>query len=339
MNKLLSIAIPSYNSEDYICRALDSVVLAGDCVEVLVVDDGSVDRTAELALEYVSRYPNIVRYIRKENGGHGDAVMTGLGEAIGRYFYVLDSDDWLDVEGLNRLMELLSKAEREKQSYDMIIVNYIYEKVGKKKPKIIHYRNAVPVGRSFSWDETKKFKIGQYITMHSAVYRTEVLKRCGLRLPKHTFYVDNLFVYYPLPFVKTLIYCDIDLYHYFIGRDDQSVNEKRLIERIDQQLLVSNTMFGMHELDRVKDAKLRRYMSQYLVIMAVICSALFVKIGTPDALQKKKLFWERIQSRYAGQYKYMKKQLLTKIVSKNGAFFTVVIRYGYALARALFQFN
>ncbi len=339
MDKILTIAIPCYNSQDYVRRALDTVVTSGDKVEVIVVDDGSVDATGEIVQEYVEQYPDIVRYVRKENGGHGDAVMTGIREAKGRYFYVLDSDDWLDAKELTRIVDKLSIANRDKVRYDMVIVNYVYEKVTEKHPRTIHYRSAMPVGRAFGWEETNKFRIGQYITMHSAIYRTTLLQSCGLRLPKHTFYVDNLFVYYPLPFVKKLIYFDVDLYHYFIGREDQSVNEKRLMERIDQQVLVTNTMLGMHELDQVESPRLRRYMSQYNTIMTVICSALYAKIGTPDALNKKRKFWERVKSRYAGQYKYMQYQILVVAVRGNSAFTTWITKRGYDLAKVLFHFN
>lgn len=100
----------------------------------------------------------------------------------------------------------------------------------------------------FGWNDVKHFHLGQYILMHSVIYRTDFLKLCQLRLPKHTFYVDNIYVYYPLPHVRTIYYMDVDFYRYFIGREDQSVNEKVMISRIDQQIFVNKSMINMYEL-------------------------------------------------------------------------------------------
>ena len=113
--KLLSIAIPSYNSQDYLSHAVESLLPGGDQVEILIVDDGSTDKTAEMADAYERRYPGIVRAIHKENGGHGDAVMTGLRNASGLYFKVVDSDDWADSEAYPKVLEALSRLQDDPQ--------------------------------------------------------------------------------------------------------------------------------------------------------------------------------------------------------------------------------
>lgn len=107
---------------------------------------------------------------------------------------------------------------------------------------MIHYDNVFPVEQMFGWDDIGKFKIDQYILMHSVIYRTQLLKDCELQLPKHTFYVDNIFVFEPLPYVKKMYYINTNFYRYFIGRDDQSVNETVMISRIDQQIRVTKRM-------------------------------------------------------------------------------------------------
>ena len=103
--------------------------------------------------------------------------------------------------------------------------------------------------------------------MHSVLYRTEMLKLCQLKITEAHFYVDNIYVYYPLPHVRTLYYLNVDFYRYFIGREDQSVNEKIMIGRIDQQLFVTKTMISMYELRMISVKKLRKYMVNYLAIM------------------------------------------------------------------------
>ena len=221
--KLLSIAVPCYNSEGYMRNCIESLLPGGDEVEIIIVDDGSTkDRTAEIADEYAAKYPGIVKAVHQENGGHGQAVNTGLKHATGLYFKVVDSDDWLDKENYPKVLDKLAELVREGQNVDMMLCNYIYDKQGVKHKKVIRYANVFPQDQVFTWKDAKHFHLGQYILMHSVIYRTQMLKNCGLELPKHTFYVDNIFVYYPLPYVKNLYYMNLDLYHYFIGRSDQS---------------------------------------------------------------------------------------------------------------------
>ena len=158
-----------------------------------------------------------------------------------------------------------------KEHYKSIkdISNYVYEKpsVGKSHP--INYRSALPQNVLFTWSEVKHFKISQNILMHSVIYRTQMLKDCKLELPKHTFYVDNVFVYQPLPSVKLMYYLDVNLYRYFIGRDDQSVNEKIMIQRIDQQIKVNKILIDAHDLSKIEDEKLRSYMVKFLAMIMI----------------------------------------------------------------------
>ena len=223
-------------------RAVESVLKGGKDVEIIIVNDGSKDGTEEIGKRYEREYPDIVRVISQENGGHGEAVNTGLLHATGKYFKVVDSDDWLDEEALIQVLNQMKSFEEKDEEVDMFISNYVYEKVGAGHKKVIHYRNCLPQERIFGWNDLGHFRVDQYILMHSVIYRTELLKLCQLRLPKHTFYVDNIYVYYPLPHVSTIYYLDVNLYRYYIGRDDQSVNEKNMIKRIDQQLFVNKTM-------------------------------------------------------------------------------------------------
>ena len=119
--KYITFAIPCYNSQDYMERAIESVLVGGDDVEIIIVNDGSKDRTEEIAKEYEEKYPNIVKAISQENGGHGEAVNTGLSHASGKYFKVVDSDDWLDEEALKKVLETLKDFEEKDQDLDMLI--------------------------------------------------------------------------------------------------------------------------------------------------------------------------------------------------------------------------
>ena len=128
--KLLTFTIPCYNSQDYMRHCIESILPGGEDVEILIVDDGSKDDTAAIADEYAEKYPTIVKAIHQENGGHGEAVNAGIRNATGLYFKVVDSDDWVDAEALRKILEFLKKLESEDEEVDMLISNYVYEKVG-----------------------------------------------------------------------------------------------------------------------------------------------------------------------------------------------------------------
>ena len=275
--KYISFAIPCYNSEAYMEHAVESILPGGEAVEIIIVNDGSSDRTSEIAHEYAEKYPDIVKVVDKENGGHGDAVNSGLSNAQGKYFKVVDSDDWVDEEALHKILKLLRDLEEDDEEVDMLVSNYVYEKVGVTHKRCVHYRNVLPKDEIFRWDDIGHFRLDQYILMHSVIYRTAMLQLSQMRLPKHTFYVDNIYVYYPLPHVRKIYYLDVDFYRYFIGREDQSVNEKNMIARVDQQIFVTKSMIEMYQLRSVTSRKLRQYMINYLAIMMTVSSILLIR--------------------------------------------------------------
>ena len=293
--KLLTIAIPCYNSEDYMEKCVDSLLPGGDDVEILIINDGSKDMTREIANAYQKKHPNIVRAIHQENGGHGAAVNAGIKNASGLFFKVVDSDDWVDAESYRAILAKLKELAGGSETLDMMISNFVYEKQGAKHKRVMRYASVLPQNRLFQWEDAKRFRKGQYILMHSVIYRTKLLKDCGLELPEHTFYVDNLLVCEPLPFVKNLYYMDVDFYRYFIGRDDQSVNEKVMIGRIDQQIKVNKLMLDVHDLWKIPNRKLRRYMFNYLEIITVISTVMLIRSGTKENLEKKRELWRYIK--------------------------------------------
>lgn len=340
--KLLSIAIPSYNSEAYLHKCVDSLLVGGEDVEILIVNDGSKDRTAEIAEEYQKKYPTIVKAIHKENGGHGSAVNTGLEHAEGLYFKVVDSDDWVKESAYMEILRTLREIVGGDTTLDMLISNFVYEKEGEKKNKVMRYRHALPENRIFTWDEVKHFHKGQYILMHSVIYRTKLLKQCGLKLPEHTFYVDNLFVFEPLPYVKTMYYLDVNFYRYYIGREGQSVNEQIMISRIDQQLKVNKIMLDYlidkkAEINRQK--KLRTYMVNYLEIITVISSVLLLRSGTSENLEKKKELWEYIKKKDAMLHVRLRYGIMGNSMNLPGKGGRKISVEAYKICQRFFKFN
>lgn len=337
--KILSVAIPCYNSQDYMRHAVDSALAGGEDVEILIIDDGSTDDTAKIADELEKEHPGIVRAIHQENGGHGEAVNAGLRNAKGLYYKVLDSDDWLDREALIKVLEALRTFIREGRLIDMFLANYVYEKPSLHKHKAIRYEGVFPQNEVFGWDDIKKFKISQNILMHSVIYRTQMLLDCKLELPKHTFYVDNIFVYNPLPFVKSMYYMNVDLYRYFIGRDDQSVNEKVMISRIDQQIKVNKIMIDAYDLTRIRNRKLRDYMVKYLAMMMTVSSVFLIKEGSEESLEKRTELWKYLKNSSKSTFRLVNKQVLSKPMQIRGKAGRKMVVWGYSISRKLYGFN
>lgn len=295
--KILSVAIPCYNSQEYMRKCIDSLLLGGNEVEIIIVNDGSTDDTPKIADEYAAQFPDIIKVVHQENGGHGEAVNAGIRNATGVFFKVVDSDDWVNEAAYHKILETLERLVRQGTSLDMMISNFVYEKQGVKRKKVMHYRSAFPQDQVFTWNDVKFLHKGQYILMHSVIYRTQLLRDCGLELPKHTFYVDNIFVFYPLPHVKTLYYLDVNFYRYFIGRADQSVNEKVMIKRVDQQIKVNKIMIDYYSPKNIKNRKLRHYMTNYLEIMMAVSSIMLIRCGTEEAIEKKVELWEYLKKK------------------------------------------
>ena len=312
--KLLSITVPCYNSQNYMKNCVDSLLEGGNLVEILIVDDGSRDDTAKIADEYAAKYPGIVKAIHQENGGHGEAVNTGLKNATGLYFKVVDSDDWVNKEAYHAILDKLLEITGGPQTLDMMISNFVYEKQGAKRKKVMRYKNYMPQNEIFTWKEMGRMPLGKYILMHSVIYRTGLLRDCGLVLPKHTFYVDNLFVYQPLPHVQTMYYMDVNFY----GRDDQSVNEEVMIRRIDQQIRVNklmiDTIAGVKNLNK----NLRNYMLRYLDIIMAVSSIMLIRSGTEENLAKKKELWRYLKNADLGIYRKLYLSILGRGVNLPG---------------------
>ncbi|MHA7132864.1 glycosyltransferase family 2 protein [Oerskovia turbata] len=321
MTKLLTIVVPCYNSAAYMRRSIDSLLPGGDEVEVLVVDDGSWDQTGAIADEYERLHPGMVRAIHQANGGHGEAINTGLAHATGRYIKIVDSDDWLDPEAYAAVLATLRGFARADDDIDVLVSNFVYEKVDKRKKTAVRYANAIPRDRVLSWDDVGRFRASQYILMHSLIYRTDLLRECGLVLPKHTFYVDNLYAYAPLPSVRRLYYLDVDLYRWYIGRSDQSINEDVMISRVDQQLGVNRAM--MEHLRAVRSdpaapRALKRYMLHYVNIVSLVSSMLLVRSGTKESLRKRDAFWADVRAQDPALYRRLRRTTLHQISNLPG---------------------
>lgn len=319
-------------------HCIESILPGGEDVEILIVDDGSKDDTAAIADEYAEKYPTIVKAIHQENGGHGEAVNAGIRNATGLYFKVVDSDDWVDWNAYQTILAKLREIAGGSVALDMLLANYVYEKEGAKHKRVMR-QTGFPKDQIFTWSDVRHFYKGHYILMHSVIYRTKLLRECGLELPKHTFYVDNIYVYKPLPSVKTLYYMDVDFYRYFIGREDQSVNEKVMISRIDQQIKVNKIMVDEFDLWKIPNRKLRHYMFNYLEIITVISTIMLIRSGTEENLLKKRELWKYIKDHDIRLFHHLRAGIMGNAMNLPGKGGRKISVAAYRLSQKVVGFN
>ena len=340
--KLLSFAVPCYNSAAYMEKCVDSLLKGGEDVEIIIVNDGSCDATAEIADRYVEKYPSIEKAVHKENGVHGSAVNSGIEHATGLYFKVVDSDDWVKEEAYMQILDTLRSLTGGEKVLDMLVSNFVYEKVGENRSKVMRYKHALPVNEMFTWDDVKHFRKGQYILMHSVIFRTKLLKECGIKLPEHTFYVDNIYVFEPLPYVRNMYYLDVNFYRYYIGRADQSVNESIMIGRIDQQIKVNKIMIDYMVENKNKimsNKKLYRYMLSYLDIITTISSIMLIRSDTKENLEKKDELWGYLKKKDWLLHRKLRYGLLGNCMNLPGKGGRKISVEGYKICRRFFNFN
>ena len=256
----------------------------------------------------------------------------------GIYFKVVDSDDWLDRDSYLRVLKRLRTLIKLNTLPDMFLANYVYEKEGSKHKKVMRQKG-FPKEKMFGWDDVGHLAKGHYILMHSVIYRTQMLHDCGLQLPEHTFYVDNIYVYKPLPYVKNMYYMDVDLYRYYIGREDQSVNEQTMIRRIDQQIRVNKIMFADVNLLAVKDKKCRRYMFNYLEIVTTITVTLAILSGTKENLNKRDELWAYMKQTDRQLYNKLHHSVISRYMNLPGRTGRFLGKVAYRISRKVYGFN
>lgn len=341
--KILTFVVPCYNSAAYMDRCISTLLACGNEkeIEIIIVNDGSKDETGKIADGYARRYPNIVKTIHQENGGHGEGVNQGIKNATGKYFKVVDSDDWVDVDSGKTIIKKIKELIKENKEVDLFICNYVYEHVKDNSQVVMDYKGVFLENKLINWNETKRFGMTQYLLMHSLIYRTEVIRESGLKLPKHTFYVDNLFAYVPLPYVKSIYYMNLDLYRYFIGRDDQSVNEAVMVKRVDQQVRVTNAMLDAHNISKLikENKKLGVYMRKHLSMMVLICQMLFLLEGSEEALRKKNQLWDNLKEKDEELYRHFKYSSIALFMNFPGKLGRKIGIGLYRIASRIYKFN
>lgn len=332
--KYISFVVPCYNSEEYMEKCIESLLIGKDDVEIIIIDDGSKDNTGKIADKYQKKYPNIVKAIHQENGGHGEGINVGLKHATGKYFKVVDSDDWLDETAYKKLLKEIKHIDT-----DLVVCNYVYTYTDGRSDQVISFANVYDEGKILTWDDIHKFKVTQYPSLHSMMYKKSVLDKSNIELPKHVFYEDNLFIYLPLVNTKTIYYLDLDLYRYYIGRADQSVQESQMIKRSSHQVLVSERVCTAYDLTEIENKKLRKLMTRECIFLMTI-GVVFSRLAFNKEGEKQyKELWKSVKEKNPKLYKRMRYFSMATWVSIPGKLGRQIMKLGYRFAHSLVNFN
>lgn len=278
--KILSIVIPTYNVEGYLDRCIESLVYDDsilDDLEILIVNDGSKDNSLLIAQKYEKLYPKTVKVIDKENGGHGSTINAGLKIATGKYFRVIDSDDWVNIDDFGRYV-----ADLKKYDCDVVVTNYSREMIYSGETVKFEYSKEIEFGKIYEFDKFDLSKFGDdYLFMATSTFKTDILRKANVVLDEKTFYVDMEFILYPIPYIKDFVLLDYDVYRYFIGRPDQSVNINSYIRNRSHHEKVLRKLIAFYE-DTKMSANKKQYVFKILCFMCNSHYVIYCKARLPE---------------------------------------------------------
>lgn len=289
MGKTLTVTVPAYNADQWLEYNLNSLCLR-DCLEdleIIIVDDGSSDRTGAIADEYAKRFPDTVRVIHKENGGHGSGVNAGIREARGRYFKVVDSDDWVEEESFRELLRYLKTADD-----DIVSSGFLWARDnGSGYPAT--FPTAAEMKEPFAGVEYRKsYRFDEiaerlYLKIHNLTWRTAILQEYEITLDEHCYYVDNEFITYPIPYAESVSFLPDFVYRYRIDRAGQSMSWEKLQKNASNYDRVLEALLSFYESDPVQ--KSSREKRQYIanIIARVAAARIRIFLSLPAGKENK----------------------------------------------------
>ena len=297
MSKILSIVIPSYNVEKYLDKCVQSMLVDSilEDMEILIVNDGSKDSTPQIATGYVDQYPQTVRLIDKENGGHGSTINAGIREATGKYFKVVDGDDWLNTERLEHFIGLLkSRDEDVIASNFLCIQDETYDVLAEKHVT----SDASLYGTACSMD---KGEVKEVIKMHGLTIRTSILKENNITIDEKCFYVDAEYIAYPMPFVSSVYYDDEFIYMYRLGRNGQSMDIRSMQRNRAMHRKVLDSLLAFYDTLPDMTAAKKAYIEKVIGQVMENQFQIYISMGTDKEIQKETAAWDRaLQEKYPG---------------------------------------
>lgn len=310
MEKTLTIVIPSYNVEKYIERCLDSFLNIEVLkeLEILVINDGSTDQTQAIVQRYCNKYPSSIQLINKENGGHGSGINVGIEHATGKYFKVVDGDDWVDIDNLAAFVHKLRKL-----NVDMVASDYSI--VQDKSFKVLERRrvckNTFHYGKEWGFAEAENEGI---IPLHAMTLNTKILKEHKIRVDEHVFYEDAEYMLYPIPYCKNVYFDSNNIYMYRMGRSGQSVDIQSMIKRKADHDKVLSSLFHYYEEHEFIQQYKRKYLERGIASIVENEFQIFLAMGNKEEVREEMMnFDQELLRKYPGIYTAVTKKSIWAI--------------------------
>ncbi len=308
MEKILSIIVPAYNVERYLNQCLSSMAVSQvlDDIEVLVINDGSTDHTSEIAKKYCKRYPKTYFLHTKENGGHGSAINYGIQHATGKYFKVVDGDDWLYSRGLAGFVALLKR-----EGSDVVASDYLCVQDG--TGKVLEHKHCTKekgqYGKRCSLPEGE---VNSVIKMHALTIKTDILKTMPRMLDEKCFYVDAEYITYPMLQVQSVYYAKSSLYLYRLGRKGQSVDIRSMQKNRAQHQKVLKSLLVFYGSVGSAPAPVRHYIEKCIAQVVENQFQIYISMGWDKKIQKELRKWDgQLKKNYPGIYFSTEKKSIT----------------------------
>ncbi len=296
MEKVLTIVIPTYNMEKYLRNCLDSFICENkDLIEVLVVNDGSKDGSLKIAKEYEAKYPDVFKVIDKENGGHGSTINAGLKIAKGKYFKVVDADDWVNTENFSKFVKILETAGQ-----DIVCANYneVYEQSNKNK--------IIDVCKGLRGEyQINELADMSFLAMHALTCKTENIRK--ERLLEHCFYVDVMFNVYCYANSNSVFFIpNMDVYQYRLGRAGQSVSMEGFFKHRENHTRMLQAIipyiYGINNVEK------KAFMIQYITMFTITEYSIFSYAYRKDKSTVKEIItFDKWLKQYKEVYEYSNK--------------------------------
>lgn len=281
--KHLSIIIPSYNTEEFIDKNMATFLderLFNDA-EILLINDGSKDGTAKKAVFYEAKYSGYVRFIDKENGGHGSVINRGIKEATGKYFKVIDADDWVDTENLVSLVEKLKNTD-----VDLVLNPYIKIHQQTNETRLCSEFSLDIIGKDMNFEDF--LNIGCGLALHSITIKTSILRDNCIRVTEKCFYEDFQYTLYPIPYIKSTLLLDFPVYYYLVGQKSQSVNAASGLKNMEMYIKVFSDAVGyLNGISGKLKPSIKAYMEKRMSTYLRSMYNIFLRNGSSKEIRKK----------------------------------------------------
>lgn len=314
MEKILSIVIPAYNVEKYIEQCLKSFEKKAilDKIEVLIINDGSKDHTAQLAKTYCDKYPQTYYLFNKENGGHGSGINYGISHASGKYFKVVDGDDWVNIDELEAYVMLLERVDTDIVALDYLCIENQTNQILFKK---YASSDSMQYGNAYEID---KGEIHSVLKMHAIAIKTSILKTNQIKIDEHCYYVDCEYITYPIANANSVYFYHKFIYMYRLGRNGQSMDMKSMQKNIAQHLKVINSLLcfydQLHNISNNKKTYIEKCIAQVVENQFQIYISMGMKKGVEQELRE---FDLDLKNNYIKIYNSTNKKSITLLRKTN----------------------